>query len=142
MKLYLDTCALKRPFDDRSDKRVDVEAAAVLALLVAIEQGEHRLVWSSALTFENEADPDDDVRSAVARWASVSETNLRLTPAVRARVLELWQRGLSALDAAHLAFAEAASCDALVTCDDRFVRKALRSGAIIRVVNPLELLTP
>jgi predicted nucleic acid-binding protein len=48
--------------------------------------------------------------------------------------------GLGTLDATHLAFAEAAECDYLVTCDDRFIKKSARSDTMISVVNPIQLL--
>ena len=57
MKLYFDMCALKRPLDDRSQPRVESEATAILDLLGRVLAGEHSLVWSPELTFENEADP-------------------------------------------------------------------------------------
>jgi hypothetical protein len=38
------------------------------------------------------------------------------------------------LDAAHLAFAEVAVCDVLLTCDDRFVGRTGRTGCLMRVL--------
>lgn len=33
MKIYLDTCSLQRPFDDRSQMRIALEAQAILEIL-------------------------------------------------------------------------------------------------------------
>ena len=46
----------------------------------------------------------------------------------------------SAVDAAHVACAEAAACDRFLTCDDEVVRKAARLSLRLRVLNPLTYL--
>lgn len=138
MKLYIDMCALKRPFDDRSQPRVESEASAILDLLGRIMAGEHSLVWSPALTFENEADPDLEVREAITRLSSSAAEHVSLTVEVRQRIADLHDMGIAPLDAAHLACAEAALCHSLITCDDRFQKRAARIRTLIKVVNPLQ----
>ena len=139
MKLYFDMFALKRPFDDRSQPRVDAEAAAVLDLLRRVVAGGHALVWSAALEFENRADPDVEVRDVVGRWAGLAVEQVRVSPAARQRAEQLHGMGFPPLDAVHLALAEASACDALVTCDDRLQKRAARVSVSVRVVNPLQL---
>ena len=39
MRLYLDVCCLNRPFNDRTQIRIRLEAEAVLTILTLIEQG-------------------------------------------------------------------------------------------------------
>ena len=51
---------------------------------------------------------------------------------------ELGEHGIPPLDAAHLAFAEAARCDCFLTCDDRLLRKGRTLGLPFRVLNPAE----
>ena len=50
MLLYLDANCFNRPFDDQTQKRIRQQAEAVLHVLQRILDGEHELVWSSALT--------------------------------------------------------------------------------------------
>jgi predicted nucleic acid-binding protein len=57
---------------------------------------------------------------------------------IRPRVEELVGFGLKPLDAAHVAYAESARCDAFVTCDDRLLRHARRAQLAVRVMNPVE----
>ncbi len=52
LSLYLDCCALQRPFDDRSQLRVATEAEAVLKLIELFEDGDLTLFSSGALLFE------------------------------------------------------------------------------------------
>jgi predicted nucleic acid-binding protein len=85
MKIYLDTCSLQRPLDNKSELRILLESEAVLGLVAQCESG--------------------------------------------------------ALDALHLASAEAGQADYLCTCDDRFLRRARTLGRLAtRVVSPLELI--
>ena len=39
MKIYLDMCALKRPFDDQRQGRIMIETAAVTRILEAATEG-------------------------------------------------------------------------------------------------------
>ena len=58
--------------------------------------------------------------------------------AARSRVLQ--DIGLKLLDSYHLAFAEAAEVDFLLTTDDRFVKIADRIKTAVKVINPLNFL--
>ena len=108
MKLYFDLCALKRPFDDRAQKRIDQEAAAVIELLELVAAGKHALVWSAALVFANDADPDPDVRDSVARLGVLASEQMPDVAIARKRAERFEYLGLRPLDAMHLALAESA----------------------------------
>lgn len=140
MKIYMDVCALKRPFDDRSQPRIEAEAVAVLEILGRVQSGNDLLVWSSALKFENDADPDLEVRQVVAECGGLSDELVVLLPEAERRISDLVKLGLTPLDAAHLALAEAAGCDVLLTCDDRFMRRANRGPTYSKVLNPVQYL--
>jgi hypothetical protein len=56
MRVYLDMCCLKRPFDDQSQPRVRLEAEAVLSLLAA-ESATLEFLRSAALLLENKQNP-------------------------------------------------------------------------------------
>jgi hypothetical protein len=62
MKIYLDTSALNRPFDDLSQPRVALEALAVKSILLLIETGAISLVSSDALAYEVSRHPYPDSR--------------------------------------------------------------------------------
>jgi hypothetical protein len=57
MKIYLDTSALNRPFDDRSQPRIALEALAIQAILLLIETGNVEFVASEALAYEISRNP-------------------------------------------------------------------------------------
>ena len=56
MKLYLDVCCLKRPFDDQTQPRIRMETEAVLSLL-AEGAVQFTLVRSVAHDLENDQNP-------------------------------------------------------------------------------------
>lgn len=95
-------------------------------------------MWSAAFDFEGREDPNQEVVAAVEGLARMARERIRLTRVVRDRAAQIAQHGAAALDAIHLALAETAGCDALVTCDDRFVKRSARVQSAVRVVNPIE----
>ena len=52
LTLYLDCCALQRPFDDRVQMRIALESEAVLQVLERVQLGSLKLVKSAALQLE------------------------------------------------------------------------------------------
>ena len=140
MRVYLNTSALNRPFDDLSRERVRLEAEAVTLLLAAIERRAVEWVTSEYLVFEVSRIPDPERRHRVASFVGLASEALPVSSAVVMRARELEKHGLRGLDSLHVAAAEAARCDYLVTTDDRMVRRASKAGAATRVaiVTPMQ----
>ncbi len=136
--VYLDVCCFKRPFDDQRQERVRLEAAAVAALITHAERGTLRLVRSPAHVIENDRNPREDRRLATAIWLAGAIVQAPLNDTVRQRSRELASRGFGAVDALHVAFAEEAGADWLVTVDDQLEAAAQRiePGLRVRVANP------
>ena len=67
VKIYLDLCALKRPYDAPIDDRVVVEAMAVASLIRAFEEGALELASSSVPELENSRNPTEDRREEMPR---------------------------------------------------------------------------
>ena len=133
MRLYLDLNCFNRPFDDQNQARIVQETAAVFSILQRIVD----LVWSVILDFENAQHPLADRRVEIARWAQRAMVHMAVTPDVAARAHACTAAGFRPLDAAHLACAEAATCDRLLTCDDQMLRAARRVRVGVQVQNPV-----
>jgi predicted nucleic acid-binding protein len=140
MLLYLDLNCFNRPFDDPAQERVARETAAVFQVLRRIVDGTDRLAWSEVLDLENSQHPLADRRAEIGTWAKRAPVRVRIDEALAARAEELAAFALAPLDAAHLACAEAASCDAFLTCDDRLIRRSARAGLKVQVLTPVEYL--
>ena len=141
MKIYLDTCCLNRPFDDRSQARVDLETSAVVAILEDVRAGGWSLVSSDAIDFEILTTPDENRRQEVDRLVELATIHQTESDEINNRAAALESAGFKPFDAMHLAMAEAAGCDYLCTCDDRFLKRCGKlSELTVQVVTPLRLL--
>ncbi len=138
MLLYLDANCLHRPFNDQSQARIQRETDAVLCIFQRILEASDRLAWSSALTLELTAHPEPEIRGQLLSWESHSQSTLTTNKSLRERVNVLVGKGIKPLDAVHVAFAEAAGCDVLLTCDDRLLRRVKRLRLSLQVMNPVE----
>lgn len=138
--LYLDTCALQRPLDDRAQLRVRLEAEAVEAVLRAVEHGSVTLLSSDVLAAESGA-VLDPVRLGFARRAlSHASATVALSDAVALAAGPFVALGVKAIDALHLASAVAGGAAFFCTVDDRFLRAARRANTgLLRVVTPFDL---
>lgn len=136
MRVYLDTSALNRPFDDQTQPRIWLESMAVFVILAAVAEGDLLLVTSSVLEYERSRDPSEGRRRVVAQSLGPAVQHVTVTSEMEQRAERLAESGLSALDALHLAAAEAGDADCFITCDDRLLQ---RSGhAKVQAMNPLE----
>jgi predicted nucleic acid-binding protein len=140
MRIYLDCCGLQRPFDDRSQPRIAVEAEAVLVILALCESDHLRLISSEALLFEISRIPDQARKDDALAILKLAREVVELTTKVEALARRLGASGLKPLDALHLASASSAKADYFCTCDDKFLRKAKSlEGLGTTVVSPTEL---
>ena len=139
MRIYLDNCCYNRPFDLQNQTRVQVETASKLAvqLLMAAKRVEY--VWSAILDYELSFNPSVKRRRTIHRWKSGACCFVDSDASVRRRANELQNVGLKPKDAAHLASAESAGCDWLLTTDDRFVKRA-NGNTTVRVASPVSFI--
>jgi predicted nucleic acid-binding protein len=140
MRIYLDCCSLQRPFDDRSQPRIAVEAEAILVILALCESERLNLISSDALLFEIGLIPEQDRKDSSLAILKMAKETIGLTIEIEALAGKLRASGLKPLDALHLAFASASKADYFCTCDDKFLRKAKGfKGLNNKVVSPAEL---
>lgn len=129
--VYLDVCALCRPFDDQQQVRIRLETSAVELILNHIRQAKLALIVSPAHQIEIEAITEREERQhllLLLQELSLSfEYNLTTT---RQRAETLAAQGLGVADAAHLAFAEAAGAE-FISVDDRLLNQCRRVKAIV-----------
>ena len=141
MRLYIDLSCFNRPFDDQGQERIRRETQAVLDVLRRIIEGSDTLVWSWVLSFENDKHPKPDRRDEIAVWEARSERSIAVNADLEERTRQIAQQGIPALDAAHLASAEAGGAEIMLTCDDVVLRRAPRLGLALRVLNPVAYLS-
>jgi predicted nucleic acid-binding protein len=142
MKVYLDVCCLNRSFDDDSQPRVAVEAAAVLSLLELIDSGRLTDYSSEMARVEIERMPDGDRRRKVASLLPPDRRIMPLSDDLLDASREFVTLGFDLADSVHLAAAQKLGIDAFLTVDDKLLRRAARyaSRLAMRVLNPLTFL--
>jgi PIN domain len=135
---YLDLCCLNRPFDDQHQPCVRLEAEAVLGLIQLARLGELGWIGSDVLDLESSRNPDADKRGKVEVLLSAANSTVTAGAHERERGRELQALGFTAFDALHIACAERAAVDILLTTDDRLWRRAQREAGklAVRVENP------
>lgn len=137
----MDVCCFKRAFDDQRSQRVQLETAAIAALIGHAERRQIQLVRSPAHVFENDRNPREDRRLATSTWLAAAELQVAFSEKAIERGRELMSLGFGKLDALHTAFAEAAGARWLVTTDDRLVALGQRQRAALstEIANPIRV---
>ncbi|NBB78275.1 MAG: PIN domain-containing protein [Verrucomicrobia bacterium] len=140
LSLYLDCCALQRPFDDRSQLRVATEAEAVLKLIEFFEASELVLLSSGALLFEVGRIQASERHNYCLELLNRCTNFVAFTNTIRERANSYSQEGIKPMDALHLASAVAGGATYFCSCDDRFLSRAkLVETGLTQVVSVLEL---
>lgn len=138
-RVYLDVCCLNRPFDDQQQDRVRLEAEAVLLILKRCESGEWQWISSAVVSHEVDNIPNRERRNRVKEILRGAREVRPLSDTAVERGEELKGMGLKTYDALHVACAEQAQVEVLLTTDDRLVRVAARNARMLKVPvkNPL-----
>lgn len=107
--------------------------------LVEVEALE--LVSSPILEYENSRNRSVLQRQWVNGRLQLAKSYQKVNEAIVERAQELEQQGLGAIDALHVACAEAAGSDYFLTCDDRLIRRYQGSLNVLTPVNFLLAIT-
>ncbi|MUL38695.1 PIN domain-containing protein [Gloeocapsopsis dulcis] len=134
-RVYLNTSAYNRPFDDQTQPKIFLESQAVIIILQMIEVKELELVSSLVLEYENSRNPYPIKQEAMNRYLQLAGLRQEVDEAIRQRAENLEHNGLKAIDALHIACAEAANSDYFITCDKRLINRC--SGLTMQVMNPV-----
>ena len=139
MKIYLDNCCFNRPFDDQTQERIHLESEAILMILKRGQIGEYRIVGSDILKLEIERMHDEVKKYRVRELYNVVGENVIYTEAIKKRAQEIMeQSNIRSFDSMHIASAETANADVMLTTDDKLEKMASKLQLKIRVMNPLK----
>ena len=140
--IYLDTCSIQRPLDNRLQPRIFLEAEAVLTVFSLVEAGELELLSSDVLKFEiscianlNRRKEAETLLRLASRVAPVRHSTRLLSE----RIIAV---GVKAFDAVHTAVAIENHANYFCTCDDKLLKrlKLLNFNEHTQFVSPLELI--
>ena len=141
MKIYLDNCCFNRVLDDRSFPVIYLERNSVMLILELAEEKRIEIVGSEMLRKEMTDAPDYIKRERLALMYSLCSTEIKITEGIVDRAIEIREQGnIRTKDSIHLACAESAQVDVLLTTDKKFMNNANRLPAKVKVMNPTEWL--
>ncbi len=136
MKIYLDTSALNRIFDDQSQARIYLESVAMEVIFLLIENKNIEIVSSDALVFETNNNPYSDRRAFIEKVLEKATSFQSLNEKILTRAEEMeTTMKIKGVDSLHLACAEALKVDDFITCDDKIIK---RYRGVLAVKNPTE----
>lgn len=139
MRLYLDACCLSRLTDDQAQPKVREETEAIKRVIERIRHGAIELVVSEALEDEVRRNPSPKRRRIAEAVLALAKASVVVDDAVAGRARVLNNVGYGPFDALHIAAAEAAHADFLLSTDARLIKRAARGIARprIRLWNPV-----
>lgn len=130
---YLDVCCLNRPFDDWSYDRNRLEGEAVIKIFKQVKSGKYKLVSSEAIQAELIKMTNFNKLKSIKKLLKLVDYEIILNEEIDKRFQELEKLGFSLYDSFHVACAECAKIDILLTTDDRLLKKGIKHRNILQI---------
>ncbi len=102
-----------------------------------IKEGRVTLAWSYVLDYENAANPCPERRAEIQRWKDLTTCFARETQQILSAMRDGISKGLSPLDALHIACAMEMDCEIFLTVDKGILNK-VQNFSEIRIMNPVD----
>ena len=139
MIIYLDNCCYNRPFDDQTQERIHLESEAILMILQRRQAGIYRVVGSNILELEMERMHDAAKKQKVKELYKAADLHINYTENIKKRSKEIMVLSkIRTFDSLHIAAAEEAKADVMLTTDDKLEKMAEKLDLKVRVMNPLK----
>ena len=138
-KIYLDVCCLNRPFDDWTQERIRLEGEAILSIMECIRVRKWQLVTSEAIQVELEKMRNLDKLENILKLLEFAAIAINIDEEIDVRSQQLENLGFGLYDSFHIACAEVAQVNILLSTDDRLLKKALRHQGVLKIAldNPV-----
>jgi len=139
-RVCLDNCCNSRLFDDDTSLKVKAQADAIRRIIRNRINGGYIIIGSFAAETEMAQIPDDEKRrEAEQNYKESIDETVKFSAQIITRARKLELMGLKAMDARHLAAAEAAKADYLLTVDEKFIKRCAKNNlTMVKVINPID----
>jgi predicted nucleic acid-binding protein len=115
--IYFDVCCLNRPFDDWSQERIRLEGEAVVNIAARLCDRDWHLVNSEAIAAELDKMTDLEKLESVREILNMATIKVGIDDGIKERSQTLENLGFGLYDSFHIACAERATADVLLTTD-------------------------
>ena len=138
MRIYLDNCCYNRLFDDKTQKRVQIESDALKAILI---NKKDIIVGSHFLKFEISKINDIGKRlNVMALYTQAIDETVSIDSKIIDMAKEIVDKSsIHELDALHLASAITAGVEVFLTVDDKLIKACDKLKLDIKVINPVNI---
>jgi len=134
----MDNCCYNRPFDNQEQIKIHLETEAKLYIQSGIRDGRYILVWSYMLDYENNENPYDEKRNAIAAWRNIAQEYCPSSDDVLSKGQTIIKLGVKPKDALHIACAIKSGCNYFLTTDKGLMSKNISE---IKIINPIDFVT-
>ena len=139
IKIYLDNCAYNRPYDDKNQLIVRMEAEAKLKIQEDIRKGIYELIWSYMNEYENNDNPYDDKREAIGVWKQIAAYICLPDDKILKKGKQIQNTAIRPKDSLNLACAIESGCSCFITTDKALLKKAGLFSEI-EIINPIDFI--
>ena len=137
--IYLDLCCFNRPYDDQTSRRIYLETEAKLFIQEQINDNIFNLLWSYILDFENNANPENEVKNQILRWKEIASEYIIKNTSIVKLGQKLHSMGFGVKDALHLACSIEGHADFFLTTDKGIIKKSTLLTEI-KIMNPVNFI--
>ena len=132
-KVYLDTCCYSRPYDDNRQPQILREVSAIKVILGYLQIGQWHWITSEVIIFEVNRNSNLTQRGDIKKLLRNAHQYVSVGTMEELRSEQLESFGFKPLDALHIACAENANADILLTTDKRMLRRSKNHHFQLRV---------
>lgn len=141
LKLYLDNCCYNRPFDDLKQEKICLEATAVEDILKLAIDKKLLIYKSIAIDFElSRISNGNKKRQVEDLYDAMNLIDIPYNDTIKRRAIALKKYNIKDMDALHIAFAENANVDYMITTDKLLLNASKRADLTTKVINPVEFI--
>lgn len=141
LKLYLDNCCYNRPFDDLKQEKICLEATAVEDILKLAIDKKLLIYKSIAIDFElSRISNGNKKRQVEDLYDAMNLIDIPYNDTIKRRAIALKKYNIKYMDALHIAFAENANVDYMITTDKLLLNASKRADLTTKVINPVEFI--
>jgi len=138
LRIYMDVCCLCRPYDDQQSDKNKLESEAILLILFHCQQKGWLLFDSDIIRIEINKISNIVKRQKVSSFLDLINGKIILDESIISRPATIQNYGVDLFDSLHIASAETAMADIMLSTDDALIKKAKRiSDLTVTVENPV-----
>lgn len=133
LKIYLDTCCYSRPYDDERQPEIFREVTAIETIIDYLQIQQWHWITSEVIVFEVNRNPNLTQREDIKKLLRNAHQYVSVGATEELRSEQLESFGFKPLDALHIACAENANADILLTTDRWMLKRAKNYHFQLRV---------